>query len=123
MRACVRARARTCVCDVEMTIDNAFVCPCGAYRIARHNNVRDELVGAVSEIVKDVDIEPVILPYDGEDLPRRSMIRAQEARVDIRIRGFWLRQQDTFFDVQITHLRTSLLSQSEVLSNTRIIRV
>ena len=51
-----------------MTVDHAFTCPCGGYPIARHNEVRDILAGAVAEAVKDVDTEPVLLPYDGEDL-------------------------------------------------------
>ena len=105
-----------CVCGAAMTVDHAFTCPCGGYPIARHNEVRDILAGAVAEAVKDVDTEPVLLPYDGEDLPGRSAIRAQEARLDIRARGFWSRQQDAFFDVRVTHPKASVLSRSEVLS-------
>ena len=49
-------------------------------------------------------------------LPGRSAIRAQEARLDNRARSVWSRQQGAFFDVQVTHLKASLLSRSEALS-------
>ena len=57
----------------------------------------------------------VLLPYNDEYLPGRSAIRAQEARVDIRARGFWSRQQNAIFDVRVTHPRASLLSRAEIL--------
>ena len=99
-----------------MSIDHAFTCPCGGYTIARHNELRDILADAIAEVVKDVDTEPMLLPYEGENLPGRSAIRAQEARLDIRARGFWSRQQDAFFDVRVTHPKATVLSRSEVLS-------
>ena len=105
-----------CVCGAMMSIDHAFTCPCGGYTIARHNELRDILADAIAEVVKDVDTEPMLLPYEGENLPGRSAIRAQEARLDIRARGFWSRQQDAFFDVRVTHPKATVLSRSEVLS-------
>ena len=64
-----------------------------------------------------MEVEPVLLPYDGEHLQRRSANRSGEARLDLRARGFWTRQQDAFFDVRITHPRATLLSRLEVLSH------
>ena len=61
-------------------------------------------------------LSPCSCHMTGENLPSRSAIRAQEARLDIRARGFWSRQQDAFFDVRVTHLNASVLSRSEVLS-------
>ena len=46
------------MCGADMTIDHAFVCPCGGYPIARHNEIRNILVEAMSEVVRDVDLEP-----------------------------------------------------------------
>ena len=57
----------------------------------------------------------MLLPYYSEDLNGRTANRSQEARLDIRARGFWTRQQDAFFDVRVTHPKASLLSRSEVL--------
>ena len=108
-----------CVCGQSLTIDHAFTCPCGGYPIAQHNEIRDVLAEAMSEVVPDVTKEPVLLPFDGEALPGRSAVKAQEARLDIRARGFWSRQQDAFFDVRVTHPKASLLSRSEVVSQLR----
>ena len=57
----------------------------------------------------------MLLPYDGEDLNGRTANRSQEARFNIRARGFWTRQQDAFLDVRVTHPKASLLSRSDVL--------
>ena len=56
------------------------------------------------------------MPLDVEDLPGRPGNRTDGARVDIRARGFWTRQQDAFFDVWVTHPKEHLLSRSEILS-------
>ena len=42
--------------------------------------------------------------------------RSVEARVDIRARGIWTRQQEAFFDIRVMHTRASLLSRSKVTS-------
>ena len=80
-----------------MSVEHAFTCLCGGYPISRHKELRDILASAIAEVVKDVDTEPMLLPYDGENSPGRSAIHAQEARLDIRAQGFWSRQQDAFF--------------------------
>ena len=77
----------TCVCGATMTTDHAHICPCGGYPIARHNEVRDVLAGAVSEAVRDVDTEPVLLPYDGEDLPGRSAPKKLVSTSGLRASG------------------------------------
>ena len=103
----------SCVCGKDMTSHHAMTCPCGGYPTQRHNEVRDLLAGAMSEVAYDVELEPVLLPLDGETV---SGIRADAARADIRARGFWTRQQNAFFDVRVTHPRPSLLSRSGVAS-------
>ena len=106
--------ATSCVCGSPMTTDHAFVCPCGGYPSARHNDVRDLIADVLKEVSTDVETEPTLLPFDGENLPGRSSNRSNEARLDIRARGFWTRQQDAFFDIRVTHPKASLLSCSEV---------
>ena len=78
------------------------------YPSARHNEVRDVLAEAMRSVVHDVEIEPTLLPYEGEDLDGRTANKSQAARVDIRARGFWTRQQDTFFDVRVTNPKADL---------------
>ena len=106
----------TCVCGRPMSTDHAMTCPCGGYPAARHDQVRDTIADVLREVVRDVEVEPHLLPCDGEALAGRTANRSPEARLDIRARGFWTRQQDAFFDVRVTHPRSNLLTRSEVLS-------
>ena len=91
-----------------------MACSTGGYTIARHNDVRDLLAGVLSEVLPDVEVEPMLAPFDGEDLPHRTANRKSEARLDVKARGFWSRQQEAFFDVRVTHPKPNLLSRPEV---------
>lgn len=104
----------SCVCGSDLTIDHALVCPCGGYPAARHDEIRDVIADVLQEVNTDVEIEPRLLPLTGENLPGRTCNRAPDARLDIRARGFWTRQQDAFFDVRVTHPKASMLACSEV---------
>ena len=108
--------AERCACGEALTIHHAFVCTAGGYPSARHNELRDLLAAALREVVSDVELEPRLLPLTDESLPFRTCNRDAEARVDIRARGFWTRQQEAFFDVRVSHPKASLLSRSEVRS-------
>eukprot|EP00117_Sycon_ciliatum_P037591 scpid15790/ scgid28089/ len=109
----------TCVCGDASTMDHLLTCPAGGYPSARHDNVRDILAETLSEAVRDVETEPRLRPLSGEDLPYATANRTDEARLDIRARGFWTRQQDAYFDVRVTHPKASVLSRSEVLGQLR----
>ena len=104
----------TCVCGSDMTVDHAMTCPCGGYPMVRHNEVRDVVADAMSSAFQDVEVEPVLLPYSGEDLFWKTTNRSEEARVDIRTVGFWTRQQAAFFDIRVTHPRSGLVSAQQV---------
>jgi hypothetical protein len=52
-------------------------------------------------VVNDVQIEPPLQPLTGEHLQPSSVNTANDARSDVRARGFWTRQQNAFFDVRI----------------------
>ena len=89
------------------------VCPCGKQYDQRHNRVRNVLANVLSEVQKDVAIEPLLIPLTGEVLPD-SAITEDEARLDISARGFWQEGQQALFDVRVfnpfasTHLQSSL---------------
>ena len=50
----------------------------------------------------DVEMEPVLQEVTGEVL-LSSTNKAPDARLDIRARGFWAREQSAFFDVRVCH--------------------
>ena len=109
----------TCVCGSPSTMDHMMTCPTGGYPSARHDHLRDIIAEVMSEMVRDVETEPVLTPLQGEDLPGRALNRAPEARLDIRARGFWTRQQDAYFDVRVTHPKEPMLSCPEALRQLR----
>ena len=43
------------------------------------------------EVCKDVDTEPQLIPVMGETISNRTANTNNEARVDIKSRGFWVR--------------------------------
>ena len=61
----------------------------------------------------EVEVGPRLLPFNDKHLPGKTANRATEARVDIRAMGFWTRQQNTFFNVRVTHPKANLLTVAE----------
>ena len=72
----------------------------GCFVSIRHNDLRD-LTGIVSEVCKDTEIKPKLLPLSGEELHERTTNRSNEAGLDIRARGFWNRRRQTFFNIRV----------------------
>ena len=96
-----------CVCGEPFCPNHAMVCPFGGYPTIRHNELRDFFGNLLSEVCHDVVTEPQLSPLSGEVFEHRSTNTSQEARLDVKARGFWSRQEDTFFDVRVFHPNAS----------------
>ena len=70
--------------------------------IQRHNEIRDLEAEILQVVCTDVEMEPVLQEVTGEVLPRGAN-KAPVARLDIRARGFWAREQSAFFDVKVCY--------------------
>eukprot|EP00117_Sycon_ciliatum_P033438 scpid91769/ scgid25728/ len=103
-----------CVCGPAMTIGHALTCPAGGYPTARHNEIRDVLADTIGKVLPDVEVESVLLPFEGKTLPCRTAYRSLEARLDIRAQGFWMRQQHASFDVR-NRPKATLQSRTDTL--------
>ena len=84
----------TCSCGSKMDIQHAMSCKKGRFITIRHNDL-------LTEVCKDVDIEPQLLPVMGETFENRTANTSNEASVDKKSRGFWVRDQQAFFDVRV----------------------
>ena len=90
-----------CQCGKENSIDHTLSCKKGGYVGMRHNRVRDLEASLMKEVCHNVQIEPELLPIEG-DGPRRGNI-AEKARLDVAGVGVWGAYEKTFLDIRIMH--------------------
>jgi len=91
-----------CECGKQFTVNHALVCMQGGFIHQRHDELRDCLANVVSEVCKDVTVEPRLLKLNSEQLGKGANVQ-DEAQLDIPARGFWERGQRAFFDVRVFH--------------------
>ena len=103
-----------CKCGKNFSADHAMICPYGGLPISRHNEIRDITTKWLTEVCTDVEKEPQLQPLTGETILPRSANKQEEARVDIRAKGFWNRQQNAFFDVRVFHPNASSYRNTEI---------
>ena len=91
-----------CVCGDLFEADHALICMRGGYIMQRHNEFRDLEAEILQAVCTDVEVKAVLQEVTGEVLPRCAN-NASDARLDVRARGFWAREQSAFFDVRVCH--------------------
>ena len=90
-----------CACGASFSIEHALHCQTGGYISMRHNNLRDTFANMMRDVVRDVNVEPILTPLTGEKFTRKSTTTDQQARADISGKGFWSPGVTTFVDVTI----------------------
>jgi len=65
------------------------------------SHLRNITCNLLSEVCNDVAVEPVLHHLSGEDFASPSSSVSDEARVDVKARGFWQANQIAFFDVRV----------------------
>ena len=90
-----------CPCGQSFDVHHAQICKLGGFVHMRHDDVRDLFGSECSKVLHDIQLEPPLQPLTGEILYPASANSANEARADIRAKGFWTQQQNAFFDVRI----------------------
>ena len=93
-----------CVCGSSFTTDHALTCPTGGFPSVRHNDLRDFTANLLTEVCRNVCIEPPPQALTGELLSHETSNSEDGARLDVSAQGFWGdRHQRTFFDVRVFH--------------------
>ena len=105
-----------CCCGSVFSIDHAMTCHKGGYPSIKLNEIRDVSSNLLSEVCHNTCVEPVHQPLSGESFQSRSANTQDEARCDIRARGFWSRGQDAFFDVRVFYPNTSSYRNKDLAS-------
>ena len=92
-----------CPCGGQFNTTHALNCHKGGFINARHDNIRDLEAELMKSVCQDVEIEPVLQQVVNKNGYRGSANLADDARLDVRARGFWRAGQNAFFDVRITN--------------------
>ena len=70
-------------------------CHRGGFINARHDNIRNFDCKLLQNVCRDVEIEPQLQKVSG-GIFSKSANTSDEARLDIRARGFWRQGQNAF---------------------------
>ena len=102
----VKDVSKNCVCGEGYTINHCLTCKKGGYIHIRHNVVRDTTHEFLTEVCKDVKLEPLLQPITSEELPSGSNV-ADGARSDVSALGFWAPLRRAFFDIRVFNPQAS----------------
>ena len=124
-----------CPCEKKFDVNHAMNCHRGGFVNARHDSIRNFEAHMLKKVCNDVQIEPPLQPVVGMTF-RPSANTSNEARLDVRAKGFWRDGQNAFFDVKVTNAESDSLRHKTVKSviqssekakktayNTRVIEV
>ena len=92
-----------CPCGANFNVTHALNCHRGGFVNMRHDNIRDFTSNLLKTVVHDVEVEPKLHVVNNKQFYNRSAITNDDARLDIRARGFWRSGQNSFFDVRVTN--------------------
>ena len=92
----------SCLCGESFNVQHAMSCKKGGFVTLRHNEVRDVTATLLSEVCKDVELDPSLLILNGEEQNMsKTAKKNDEVRLDICARSFWVSGQKAFFDVRV----------------------
>ena len=77
-------------------------CHRGGFINSRHDSIRNFEARLLKEVCNDVQIEPPLQNVQGNTFHRYANVR-DDARLDVRAKGFWREGQNAFFDIRITN--------------------
>ena len=78
-----------CDCGSVFTVEYALSCPRGAISTICHNEISDMTANLLTEVCHNVMAELNLQPLTGEAMFRLTSNKADGARVDITVNGFW----------------------------------
>ena len=76
-------------CGSKFDIQDSMSCKKCGFIYKQHNDLLDLSANMMSEVCKGTEIEPKLTSLSGEELQGRTSNNSNEAKVDIRTRGYW----------------------------------
>lgn len=107
----------TCACGKAYSLDHSQVCKLGGFIHMRHDEPKELFADLCREVFPDVEVEPPLQPLSGEEMAHASAVTDDEARSDVRVRGFWSKGRNAFFEFRVSypHARCYLGTKPENL--------
>ena len=95
-----------CPCNNAFNISHALNCKKGGFihMTMRNDEIRNLEAKLLSQVCKDVAVEPKLIPVTGENFILSSANTEDNARLDVKARSFFRDGQTAFFDVRITNV-------------------
>ena len=91
-----------CGCGSSFSVEHALTCAKGGFIHCRHNEIRDLTATLLTEVCKDVRVEPELQPVTHEVLSGATANTQDGARLDIAANGVWGGNfERTYFDVRV----------------------
>ena len=76
-----------CECGMKLDLTRAFSCKKGGFLPLKHNHIRSTTASLLTEVCKDVRVEPLLQQLTGESLQNHTA-RGNETELDICARAF-----------------------------------
>ena len=89
-----------CECGMKFDLTHALSSKKGRFASLRHNHIRNITTSLLTEVCKDLRVEPLLQQLTGESFQHHTA-RGNQVRLDICARGFWEAGQPAFFDVRV----------------------
>ena len=103
---------------MDVLLLNSFYYHCYCY----YYEMRDITAQWLTEVCTDKEKEPQLQSLSGEIILPRTANKQDDARIDIRAKGFWSRQQDAFLMLEFftrTHRVTEVPISQHSIDNMR----
>ena len=93
-------RPKLCICGQINSANHCLTCKLGGYVTLRHDSLKKTTAKLLSQVCKDVVIEPTLQNVTNQLLARGSN-KDKGARLDVSARGFWVPLDKAFTDIRV----------------------
>ena len=91
----------TCACGKPFSLDHSQICKTGGFIHMRHDGPKNLWAKWCGDGFRDTEVEPLLEPLSGEVFVYKSAKIEEEARSDVRVRGFWGNYRNAFFEFRV----------------------
>ena len=91
----------TCSCGKPYSLEHSQQCLTGGFIHMRHDEPKDLHASVCSLVYRDFEVEPPLQSAEGHVFKHKSAITEDGARSDVRVRSFWSKQRNAFFEFRV----------------------